>query len=70
MILIKIGNALSTGLWMFAASFEVFLLSRVVAGLTESNVGVSLAMLSDITTPEEKSKSMVNSFIFIIIDQT
>lgn len=43
---------------MFAASFPVFLLSRVVGGLTEGNVQMSIAMISDVTEPKTRSRSL------------
>ncbi|KAI8906278.1 major facilitator superfamily domain-containing protein [Gorgonomyces haynaldii] len=52
------GNALSMGLWIFADSFFVFLLSRIVGGLTEGNVQMSIAMITDITPEESRSKNL------------
>ncbi|KAJ3301910.1 hypothetical protein HDV03_000238 [Kappamyces sp. JEL0829] len=53
-----LGNALSMGLWMFADSFEVFLLSRIIGGLTEGNVQMSIAMISDISDASNRSKAL------------
>jgi predicted MFS family arabinose efflux permease len=53
-----IGNALSMALWIFSASFPVFLLSRIIGGLTEGNVQMSIAMITDITTPETRSRGL------------
>ena len=55
-----VGNAISMFLWIFADSFEVFLLSRIVGGLTEGNVQMSIAMISDITGPKDRSKALVS----------
>jgi predicted MFS family arabinose efflux permease len=54
-----VGNAISMLLWIFADSFEVFLLSRIVGGLTEGNVQMSVAMISDITDVGSRSKALV-----------
>ncbi len=54
------GNVLSMLLWMLAEDFNLFLLSRIVGGLTEGNVQMSIAIISDVTKKEERSKSMVN----------
>ncbi|KAJ3133674.1 hypothetical protein HK100_004221 [Physocladia obscura] len=58
LLLSMIGNALSMLLWIFSKSFFLFVLSRVVGGLTEGNVQMSIAMISDITTPETRSRGL------------
>lgn len=62
LIVKKIGNAVSMGLWIFAKSFDMFLLSRVVGGLTEGNVQMSVAMISDLTPSETRSQSLACFF--------
>ncbi|KAJ3014600.1 hypothetical protein HKX48_005074 [Thoreauomyces humboldtii] len=52
------GNGLSMLLWIFSESFGVFVCSRIVGGLTEGNVQMSIAVISDITTPETRSKGL------------
>jgi predicted MFS family arabinose efflux permease len=59
LLLSMIGNALSMALWVCANSFSVFVLSRIVGGLTEGNVQMSIAMISDLTPPETRSKNLV-----------
>jgi len=44
--------------WLFADSFELFVLSRIVGGLSEGNVQLSIAMISDITTPKTRSRGL------------
>ncbi|KAI8612059.1 major facilitator superfamily domain-containing protein [Chytriomyces sp. MP71] len=58
LLISMIGNALSMLLWIFSKSFFIFVLSRVVGGLTEGNVQMSIAMISDITTPETRSRGL------------
>ncbi|KAI9489109.1 major facilitator superfamily domain-containing protein [Zychaea mexicana] len=53
-----IGNLLSTGIWIFARSFTMFLLARIVAGLSEGNVQLSIAIISDVTPPLQRSRSL------------
>ncbi|KAI8642450.1 major facilitator superfamily domain-containing protein [Parasitella parasitica] len=53
-----IGNILSTLIWLFARSFSLFLVARVIAGLSEGNVQLSTAIISDVTTPEKRSRSL------------
>ncbi|KAI9324180.1 major facilitator superfamily domain-containing protein [Zopfochytrium polystomum] len=58
LLISMIGNAVSMGLWIVSKSFLVFVLSRVVGGLTEGNVQMSIAMISDITTRETRSRGL------------
>ncbi|KAJ1549011.1 hypothetical protein HK405_011319 [Cladochytrium tenue] len=58
LLLSMLGNALSMTLWVFSGSFTVFVLSRIVGGLTEGNVQMSVAMITDLTTPETRSRGL------------
>ncbi|KAI9204751.1 major facilitator superfamily domain-containing protein [Polychytrium aggregatum] len=58
LLLSMIGNGLSMLLWIFSKSFSVFVLSRIIGGLTEGNVQMSIAMISDVTTPETRSRGL------------
>ncbi|RUS18197.1 major facilitator superfamily domain-containing protein [Endogone sp. FLAS-F59071] len=55
LLLTMIGNILSTLTWCFANTFSLFLLSRVIGGLSEGNVQLSVAIISDVTTKETRS---------------
>ncbi|ORZ33494.1 major facilitator superfamily domain-containing protein [Catenaria anguillulae PL171] len=54
-----VGNLASCALWVVAKPFWVFVLSRVVGGLSEGNVQLSVAMISDITTAETRSRGLL-----------
>jgi MFS family permease len=45
-------------LWIFADSFPIFLASRIVGGLTEGNVQMSIAMITDLTDDLNRSKTL------------
>lgn len=45
-------------LFAFSNSFELVLVSRILAGLGGSNIGVAQAYIADITSREERSKGM------------
>lgn len=45
-------------LFSFSDSFLLLLISRILAGLGGSNIGVAQAYIADITKPEERSKGM------------
>ncbi|SAL99996.1 hypothetical protein [Absidia glauca] len=51
-------NIISTAIWLVAQSFSLFLLARIVAGLSEGNVQLSIAIISDVTSPESRSRNM------------
>ncbi|CAO3608110.1 unnamed protein product [Cunninghamella blakesleeana] len=53
-----IGNILSTYIWLIANDFTRFLLARMIAGISEGNVQLSIAIISDITSSENRSKNM------------
>lgn len=52
------GNLLSAVLWLFAGSFGVYAASRLVGGLSEGNVQLSIAAISDVTPAATRSKSL------------
>lgn len=52
------GNIASVVLWCAAVDFSTFLASRVVGGLSEGNVQLALAIATDISTEEERGKTM------------
>ncbi|BFZ58223.1 hypothetical protein PYCC9005_005285 [Savitreella phatthalungensis] len=52
------GNILSTAIWCFASTFSTFLLARVVGGLSEGNVQLSIAIMSDVTSDANRSKAL------------
>ncbi|KAF9978683.1 hypothetical protein BGZ73_001038 [Actinomortierella ambigua] len=58
LLLSMVGNLISCGIWLFAQSFELLVLSRIIGGLSEGNVQLSIAVISDITTPATRSKGL------------
>ncbi|PVG03527.1 MFS general substrate transporter [Serendipita vermifera] len=53
-----VGNILSALIWVQSTSWSSYLLSRAVGGLSEGNVQLAIAILSDITPPETRSRSL------------
>ncbi|KAF9387832.1 hypothetical protein CPC16_006851 [Podila verticillata] len=58
LLISMLGNLISCGVWLFSSSFELFVLSRIIGGLSEGNVQLSIAMISDITTPATRSRGL------------
>lgn len=57
-ILSLCGSALSYVLWAMSDSFFVFLIARIVAGISEANVSISTAVIADLKSPKARSKGM------------
>lgn len=52
------GNIASVALWCAATDFRTFLASRVVGGLSEGNVQLAMAIATDISSDEDRGKTM------------
>ncbi|KAJ7180217.1 major facilitator superfamily domain-containing protein [Mycena crocata] len=60
LLITMIGNILSAVLWIQSTTFASYMLSRVVGGLSEGNVQLAIAILSDVTTPANRSKALAH----------
>ncbi|THH32947.1 hypothetical protein EUX98_g1258 [Antrodiella citrinella] len=60
LLITMIGNILSAVVWIFSTSFASYMLSRVIGGLSEGNVQLAIAILSDITTPQNRAKALAH----------
>ncbi|KAJ7638955.1 major facilitator superfamily domain-containing protein [Roridomyces roridus] len=60
LLITMIGNILSAILWIQSTTFASYMLSRVVGGLSEGNVQLAIAILSDVTTPANRSKALAH----------
>lgn len=58
MILTSIGIAASYALWAVSHHFTIFVLARVVGGISKGNIGLSAAIVTDVTPPENRGKGM------------
>eukprot|EP00123_Amoebidium_parasiticum_P017494 comp23871_c1_seq1/m.41858 comp23871_c1_seq1/g.41858 ORF comp23871_c1_seq1/g.41858 comp23871_c1_seq1/m.41858 type:complete len:460 (-) comp23871_c1_seq1:513-1892(-) len=59
LVLTTFGVAISYALWLVSSSFELFVLSRVLGGLSKGNIHLSLAVVSDVTTPQTRNRGMM-----------
>ncbi|KAG2367276.1 MFS general substrate transporter [Suillus spraguei] len=55
-----IGNILSALIWIQSTTFASYMLSRVIGGLSEGNVQLATAILSDVSTPKNRSKALAH----------
>lgn len=53
-------------MWLKANVFTVFLISRIIGGLTKGSVTLCTTMMSDITTKENRGKGMVGTYAYHI----
>nr|CAD7198694.1 unnamed protein product [Timema douglasi] len=53
-----VGIASSYVLWAFSSSFALFVLARVVGGISKGNVSLSMAIITDISTPAARGRGM------------
>ncbi|KAJ1987766.1 hypothetical protein H4R33_002728 [Dimargaris cristalligena] len=53
-----LGNIVSSVIWLFSHRFEYFLLARIIGGLSEGNVQLSHAIISDVTSSAQRSRGM------------
>lgn len=52
------GNIISVLLWLLAADFPTFLLSRIVGGLSEGNVQIATAIGTDVSDEKQRGSTM------------
>jgi MFS family permease len=58
LIITTVGTALSYLLWIFAGSFWVLIVSRVLAGVMAGNLAVATASIADLTESRTRSRGM------------
>ncbi|MDA8991576.1 MFS transporter [Opitutales bacterium] len=52
------GTCLGYGLWIFAGSFWILVLSRIIGGVASGNLSVATAAIADVTSRKDRSKGM------------
>ena len=52
------GTCVGYALWVFAGSFWILVLSRVLGGVASGNLSVATASIADVTSRESRSKGM------------
>ncbi|KAG1755585.1 major facilitator superfamily domain-containing protein [Suillus lakei] len=60
LLITMIGNILSALIWIKSTTFASYMLSRVIGGLSEGNVQLATAILSDVSTPANRSKALAH----------
>ncbi len=52
------GNVLSYAIWAISNSYGLFLISRLISGMTGGNISVAQSYLADVTSEEDRGKAM------------
>lgn len=58
MLLCLTGISLSYLLWCLSTNFGIFVLARFVGGISKGNISLSMAIISDVTSPKTRGKAM------------
>lgn len=58
LILSIAGNVMSYFLWIISSSYLVFLVSRIVSGVTGANISVAQSYIADVKKGKERAKAM------------
>ena len=58
LLLTTVGLLLSYGLWALSSSFALFVLSRVIGGLSKGNISLATAIVSDVSSERNRGKAM------------
>nr|XP_012146904.1 PREDICTED: major facilitator superfamily domain-containing protein 10 isoform X2 [Megachile rotundata] len=58
MMFCLIGITMSYLLWALSFNFTIFVLARFVGGISKGNVSLSMAIISDVTSPKTRGKAM------------
>ena len=51
---------MSYALWAVSRSFPLFVLARIVAGFSKGNIGISTAVVVDVTPVDRRNRGMVS----------
>lgn len=60
MLLCLTGITMSYLLWALSKNFGIFVLARFVGGISKGNISLSMAIISDVTSPEKRGKAMAS----------
>lgn len=54
----KVGIALSYLLWALSSNFAVFVLARLIGGLSKGNISMAMSIITDVSSPRRRSRAM------------
>lgn len=63
----QIGIASSYVLWALSKSFALFVLARIVGGISKGNVSLSMAVIADVSSLATRGRGMVSYLVFCFL---
>ena len=57
--ILQLGIAASYAVWAVSRSFAIFVVARIIGGISKGNVSLSTAIVADICPPEKRGRGMV-----------
>ena len=63
LLLSTTGVMFSYALWVNASSFSLFVLARIIGGLSKGNVSLATAIVADVSGPKTRQKGMVSEIV-------
>ena len=57
--------SLSYVLWALSHNFTVFVIARIIGGISKGNVSISTAVVADVLPQEKRGKGMVSVNIHV-----
>ena len=58
---LQTGVSLSYVLWALSHNFTIFVVARIIGGISKGNVSISTAVVADVLPPEKRGKGMVST---------
>ncbi len=59
LIFVMIGTLISYITWSMSSLFVIFLISRIIGGISKANVSLSIAIMTDLSNSSTRSSAMV-----------
>jgi len=65
-ITFQVGLAISYGLWAVASNFFIFIIARIIGGVSKGNISLAVAIIADVLPVESRGFGMVSDFVSFI----
>lgn len=56
-------------LWALSKNFAIFVLARIVGGISKGNVSLSMAIITDVSSTASRGRGMVNRQIKLFFNE-
>lgn len=60
------GVLASYAVWAYSWNFTIFVIARIIGGLSKGNVTISTAIIADVTSTKNRGKGMVTEKTFTL----